>query len=77
MGLLTSLVLHVQISEDMFEDILALLAETLEKSAKVREALETINADAVWLLRYEQGYIEPLTTPQMEGFTFKPMGMAV
>ncbi|KAI6778840.1 TEL2-interacting protein-like protein [Emericellopsis cladophorae] len=76
-GLLTSLVLHVQISEDMFEDILGLLTETLEKSAEVREALETINADAVWLLRYEQGHIEPLATPQMEGFTFKPMGMAV
>jgi hypothetical protein len=76
-GLLTTLVLHVQISEEIFEDILGLLAETLERSAEVREALETINADAVWLLRYEQGYIEPLATPQMEGFTFRPMSHVV
>lgn len=70
---LTSLVSHVRLSEEMFEDILDILAEVMERSSEAREALETINADAVWLVRYEHGYIEPLPTPQMEGVVFPPM----
>lgn len=71
--LLTSLVTHVRLPDDMFEDILDILAEVLERSAEVREALETVNPDAVWLVRYERGYAERLPTPQMEGVVFIPV----
>lgn len=74
---LTSLVSHVRMSQEMFEDILDILAEVLERSAEVRDALETVNADAVWLVRYERGCVERLPAPQMEGVVFPPMDLAV
>ena len=70
---LTSLVSHVRLSDEMFEDILDILAEVMGRSSEVREALEAVNPDAVWLVRYEHGYIKPLPTPQMEGVVFPPM----
>lgn len=71
--LLTSMVSYVRIEAGMFDDILDLLSDVLEKNNEVREALEVVNADAVWLMRYERGYIEPLPTPKAEGFTFVEM----
>ncbi|PHH75156.1 hypothetical protein CDD80_2596 [Ophiocordyceps camponoti-rufipedis] len=71
--LLTSMVSYVRVEAVMFDDILDLLSDVLEKNSEVREALETVNADAVWLVRYERGYIEPLPTPKAEGFTFVEM----
>lgn len=72
--LLTAMVSHVRLPDEIFDDILDLLAEALEKDGEVREALETINADAVWLVRYQRGEVEEMmTTPVMEGFTFVPM----
>ncbi|KJZ72819.1 hypothetical protein HIM_07763 [Hirsutella minnesotensis 3608] len=71
--LLTSIVTFVHIDDAMFDQILDLLSDTLENNQQVREALETINADAVWLVRYEKGLIEPLPTPELEGFTFASM----
>ena len=38
-----------------------------------REALETINADAVWLARYDKGRVHCLPTPVMEGEAFVDM----
>jgi hypothetical protein len=58
----------------MFEDILDLLADLLEKNGEVREALETVDADAVWLKRYERGTAEWLPTPVMDGVVFTNMG---
>ncbi|PFH60914.1 hypothetical protein XA68_10112 [Ophiocordyceps unilateralis] len=71
--LLTSIVSYVRIEDEMFDDILDLLSDTLEENDEVREALETINEDAVWLVRYERGYIDPLPTPQGEGANFVEM----
>ncbi|ODA81223.1 hypothetical protein RJ55_04187 [Drechmeria coniospora] len=68
--LLTSIVSYVHVEEGMFDDILLLLSEVLEENKEVREALSVINADAVWLVRYERGLVEPLPTPKVEGFTF-------
>lgn len=70
---LTSLVSHVRITEEMFDETLDLLGEVLERSSEVREALELVNADAVWLARYDRGNIEPLSTPQLDGVVFTPM----
>ncbi|RDA91900.1 hypothetical protein CP533_1283 [Ophiocordyceps camponoti-saundersi (nom. inval.)] len=66
--LLTSIVSYVRVEDQMFDDILDLLSDVLETNSEVREALETINADAVWLVRYERGYIEPLPTPEGADF---------
>ncbi|KND92337.1 TEL2-interacting protein 1 [Tolypocladium ophioglossoides CBS 100239] len=71
--LLTAIISYVQVDDEMFDQILDLLSDTLENSQEVREALETINADAVWLVRYERGHIEPLPTPKMEGVKLAEM----
>ncbi|RGP72577.1 hypothetical protein FSPOR_2627 [Fusarium sporotrichioides] len=74
--LLTALVSHVQVDEEMFDDILDLLAEVLERNIQVREALEAVNKDAVWLSRYERGNVEWLATPKMNGLQFAAMAMS-
>jgi TELO2-interacting protein 1 len=71
--LLTSMASHVRLTDAMFEDILDLLADLLEKNGEVREALETVDADAVWLKRYERGTAEWLPTPVMDGVVFTSM----
>ncbi|PHH62717.1 hypothetical protein CDD81_6786 [Ophiocordyceps australis] len=73
MELLTSMVSYVRIDADMFDEILDLLSDALEKDAEVRKALENINEDAVWLVRYEKGLIEPLPTPAIEGVMLEAM----
>lgn len=73
--LLTSMVSHVKMSEDMFEEILSLLVEVLERSSEVRKALESVNADAVWLVRYERGCVEWVEAPKMDGVQFAQMSI--
>jgi hypothetical protein len=57
----------------MFDDILDILADVMESKSEVREALEAINEDAVWLARYERGRVELLPTPVVEGVEFVDM----
>lgn len=71
--LLTAIVSYVRLSDEMFDQILELLVEVLERSQEVREALEDVNADAVWLARYERGFVEWLPEPKMDGVAFVPM----
>ncbi|PHH83727.1 hypothetical protein CDD82_3801 [Ophiocordyceps australis] len=71
--LLTSMVSYVRVDADMFDEILDLLSDALERDVEVRKALENINEDAVWLVRYEKGLIEPLPTPSAEGVRFETM----
>ncbi|KAJ6444798.1 HEAT repeat protein [Purpureocillium lavendulum] len=71
--LLTAIVSYVRIDDEMFDDMLGLLSDVMERDKDVMDALETINADAVWLARYERGNIEPLPTPKLDGFEFAPM----
>ncbi|KAH7263200.1 armadillo-type protein [Fusarium tricinctum] len=71
--LLTALVSYVQVDEEMFDDILDLLSDILERNVQVREALEAVNGDAVWLSRYERGNVERQPTPQMDGVKFTAM----
>ncbi|KOS19108.1 TEL2-interacting protein 1 [Escovopsis weberi] len=60
--LLTAIVTYVRVEEEMFDEILDLMADVMERNSAVREALEVVNADAVWLARYERGLVdwEPL-----------------
>lgn len=71
--MLTALASYVHMDDYMFDDVVDLLSDALERSPEVREALEAINADAVWLARYERGRIEPLPTPVLEGVEFAEM----
>ncbi|KAJ4391656.1 hypothetical protein N0V93_005275 [Gnomoniopsis smithogilvyi] len=73
-SMLVAIVSYVRIEDGIFEDILQLLADdVLPRNVEAREALEAVNADAVWLVMYERGYIKPLPTPVMEGIEFATM----
>ncbi|EFQ33314.1 HEAT repeat protein [Colletotrichum graminicola] len=71
--LLISIVSHVRLEAEVFDEFLELLTEVIIQDLEARQALEAVNADAVWLVLYQQGHIEPLKTPQLEGFAFAPM----
>ncbi|TFB01015.1 TEL2-interacting protein 1 [Trichoderma ghanense] len=71
--LLTSIVSYVTVEDDMFDEILELLADAMERDRSVRDALEAINADAVWAVRYERGLVEWRPAPVMEGVVFPEM----
>ncbi|KAJ4420119.1 hypothetical protein N0V82_004566 [Gnomoniopsis sp. IMI 355080] len=73
-SMLIAVVSYVRVEDAIFEDILQLLADdVLPHNVEAREALEAVNADAVWLVMYERGYIEPLPAPVMEGVEFAVM----
>ncbi|OLN81683.1 TEL2-interacting protein 1 [Colletotrichum chlorophyti] len=71
--LLVAILSHVRIEAEIFDEFLELLRDELGKNSAARQALELINADAVWLILYQQGHIEPMQTPRLEGFTFPPI----
>ncbi|RYP22983.1 hypothetical protein DL767_008941 [Monosporascus sp. MG133] len=68
--LLVSIVSFVHIDDDILEQILHLLADTLASDHGVRSALEAIDADALWLLMYQEGCIQPSPQPVMVGTKF-------
>ncbi|CAJ2506234.1 Uu.00g003640.m01.CDS01 [Anthostomella pinea] len=73
-GLLIALVSHVQVDDDVFDQILLLLADSLASNAEARGALEAVDPDAVWLAMYERGMLGPTEVagrrPVMEGVRF-------
>jgi hypothetical protein len=69
-SLLVAVVTYVRMEDEMFDEILDLLADELEKNEDARESLEVINADAVWLLRFEKGRVEVGEPPRGEGLHF-------
>lgn len=71
--MLVAVVRHVRVEDEIFDEVLALLADRLGRDAEVRDALEVINADAVWFAMYEMGALEAKTTPKMEGVVFPDM----
>ncbi|KAH6636498.1 armadillo-type protein [Chaetomium tenue] len=71
LGLLTAVVAFVRVEDDMFDDILGLAVDVLPQYPELREALETINADAVWLALYERGMAQTREAPVVEGFEFR------
>lgn len=71
--LLTAIVSYVRMDPAMFDDIVDLLRDVLETNSEVREALEVISADAVWLARHEKGRVESSPTPVAEGVKFIDM----
>jgi len=77
LNFLTALVGHVRLDDIMFDDILALVVDVLPQRPELREALEAVNADAVWLAMYERGLAPVLEVPTipegLEGFSFAPL----
>ncbi|KAK4123461.1 ARM repeat-containing protein [Parathielavia appendiculata] len=71
LGLLTAIVGYVRLEDDMFDDILGLVLDVLPRHGELREALETVNADAVWLALYERGLVQERDAPVVEGFEFR------
>ncbi|KAK3357362.1 armadillo-type protein [Lasiosphaeria hispida] len=72
-GLLGAIVTYVWVDDDMFDEILALVVDLVPRNGALREALEALNADAVWLALYERGSVESKASPVLEGFAFAPM----
>ncbi|KAI6092621.1 ARM repeat-containing protein [Hypoxylon rubiginosum] len=68
--LLIAIVSFVQIDDDVFDQILELLADTLATNPTARAALEALDPDAVWLLMYERGMVQPMDKPGLEGVAF-------
>ncbi|KLU89367.1 hypothetical protein MAPG_08338 [Magnaporthiopsis poae ATCC 64411] len=72
--LLVGLASHVRLDDDVFDQVLELLDDEMEKNARVREALEAVNADAVWLALYGRGVAGPgFGLPAMDGVAFAPV----
>jgi phosphatidylserine/phosphatidylglycerophosphate/cardiolipin synthase-like enzyme len=71
--LLTAIISYVRVEDEMFDEILDLLADAMERNQEVRDALEVINADAVWAVRYERGLVERVSAPVLEGIVFLEM----
>ncbi|KAI1330516.1 ARM repeat-containing protein [Xylariaceae sp. FL0255] len=71
-NLLVAIVSHVQIDDDMFDQILALLCDDLDSRPEARTVLETVDADAVWLALYERGkvVVNAAAMPVMPGVQF-------
>ncbi|OAA76248.1 HEAT repeat protein [Akanthomyces lecanii RCEF 1005] len=69
-SLLTAMVANVRIDDAMFDDVLDLLVDVLDKKPDAKEALEVINADAVWLALYERGMTAWQAAPKVEGASF-------
>src|SRR5205814_992856 len=61
--LLTAIISHVGVDGRLFDEVLELLADRLAQDVGVRDALEVVNADAVWLAMYERGEAEWVAAP--------------
>ncbi|KAL2124330.1 hypothetical protein VTJ04DRAFT_695 [Mycothermus thermophilus] len=69
LDLLAAMVGYVRMDDEMFDDILGLVVEALPRHGELREALETVNADAVWLAMYERGMVKVEREPEaVEGW---------
>ncbi|KAI0887504.1 ARM repeat-containing protein [Annulohypoxylon maeteangense] len=68
--LLVAVVSFVQIDDDVFDQILLLMADSLPTNAEARAAMEAVDPDAVWLLMCEKGMVEPMERPVLAGVTF-------
>ncbi|KAM3416150.1 hypothetical protein BST61_g7758 [Cercospora zeina] len=63
LGVITSTVKHIPLTPEMFDDALEMLTPVLDDD-EVRVALETENADSVWLVMLRSGRIDPPMPPE-------------
>ena len=80
--MLVQLVSHVRVDDDIFDEVLELLAGSRLLSGggkdqdRYRQALDAINADAVWLALYRRGLVEDMTAPVYGEVRFLQMDAA-
>jgi TELO2-interacting protein 1 len=72
--LLVAVISYVRVEDEVYDQILDILADTLAQNQEAREALEVVNADAVWLAMYERGQVDPISAPVVDGVEFFQMG---
>lgn len=77
-SMLVAIASCVRLEDEVFDEILDLVADDVlpprRGDEEARSALEAVNADAVWLARYERGWVEALLpTPAAEGVNFVAM----
>ncbi len=73
MDLLVALVSHVRTDDNMFDQVLDLLGDRLVVDEKVRQALEVVNPDAVWLSLYQRSMVDWRPVPELDKVGFAPM----
>ncbi len=72
--LLAAVVSYVRVDDDVFDQLLDLLADALARDGdRHRAALEAVNADAVWLAMYGRGRADYMVAPVLDGVEFVQM----
>jgi TELO2-interacting protein 1 len=69
-GLLIAMLDYVQIDDEMFDEVVELLAELIPIRRDVRDALSGVNGDAVWLAMQKAGKNEEIERPVLNGHEF-------
>jgi hypothetical protein len=75
-NLLVTILEYVRINDDMFDEVLQILADLLVTRADVHTALSVVNADAVWLEELRQGQYSELKVPLLEDYAFASLDAA-
>ncbi|KAK2624803.1 hypothetical protein QTJ16_005996 [Diplocarpon rosae] len=69
-SLLSTVVEHVRVEDEMFDDVVDVLGSLVWERRSVRDALSAVNADAVWLALQINGRSRRVETPVMGEFKF-------
>ena len=77
-ALLLTVLEYVRIDDLMLDDLIDMFADLLQSRKDLRDALSSLNPDAVWLEMMLQGRLdvgveEVREAPRLDGFTFRPM----
>lgn len=73
-ALLLAIVDYVRIEDEKFDDVLFILGSLVWEREEVREVLERVNRDAVWLHLQVAGRNKGLEGPVVEGYEFAKLG---
>jgi hypothetical protein len=76
-NLFVAVVGYVKIADGMFDEVLDLFGDLVWERAELRESLDAVNSDAVWLFLQGMGKNKRLEQPVCEGFTFVGVDTAV
>ena len=68
---------YVRIDDDMFDEVVELLADLIPVRRDVRDALSVVNADAVWLAMEIAGKNEAIERPVFKGYEFAALDKVV
>lgn len=75
LGLVTAILRYVKVDDEMFDEMLEVVVDVLHEPERreLKEALETINADAVWLALHERERVKGFKSmPRaVKGFRFE------